>query len=394
MEDLQTAASHLPLALYELDPYIRSFESVVTSCEPIKDGYAVVLEDTAFFPEGGGQPGDWGWLGDVEVYDVHEREGDICHYVREPIAVGEKVRGEIDWEHRFDLMQNHSGEHILSGIVHRHFGYDNVGFHMGDVITVDFNGEMSWDELMLMEAKANEMIFANVPIRVYYPYEEELKDLEFRSKKDLAYPVRIINVEDTDLCACCGTHVRSTGEIGMIKCISLMRHRGGVRIEMVSGRRAYEYFCCLFAENREISNSLSARPLETARAVARLFEERDALKLSAADMTNRYFDEKVAGVKEKEDLLILFEDGLSAQSIRRLCDRLIKEGKAATCAVLTPCEGGYHYVLGSSVCDLREKTPKINQDLSGKGGGSPEMVQGSFAASREEIEKELIRQLS
>ena len=178
--------------LYYEDPYQKTFTAQVLSCEPGKKGrYQVILDQTAFYPEGGGQPYDIGMLGGVKVLEVHEKDGHVVHETEAPLTVGGTVTGEIDWQRRYDHMQNHSGEHLFSGLLHRHYGYDNVGFHMGeDEITVDFNGPLTMEQVEALEREANEVVYANGPIRITYPTSEELEKLEYRSKKELTGPVR------------------------------------------------------------------------------------------------------------------------------------------------------------------------------------------------------------
>ena len=190
--------------LFYKDSYMKEFDAIVLSCEKGKKGYEIILDDTAFYPEGGGQPGDHGSLGNVKVLDVHRKEGRIIHYTDGPLEVGQKVHGIIDWERRFDLMQNHSGEHIYSGLVHKNFGYDNVGFHMDDVVTVDFNGVMTWEEALDMERKANQLISENRETKILLPSPEELKEIPYRSKIELNDTVRIVEFPEGDICACCG----------------------------------------------------------------------------------------------------------------------------------------------------------------------------------------------
>ena len=152
--------------LYYESPYKKEFEATVLSCVKGKKGYEAVLDETAFYPEGGGQPADTGAIDGVRVYDVHEKDGVVIHYAEGELPVGKKVKGVIDWERRFCLMQEHSGEHLVSGLIHSAFGYDNVGFHMGaEEVTIDLNGILEWKDLMEIEEKANEIIWEN---RVIY----------------------------------------------------------------------------------------------------------------------------------------------------------------------------------------------------------------------------------
>ena len=266
--------------LYYEDVYIKEFRGTVTECRKTDKGYRILLDQSAFYPEGGGQPCDLGTLNDIRVTDVQEEEGELIHYTEEPLEAGTEVEGKIDWERRFDLMQQHSGEHMVSGLIHEAYGYNNVGFHMGsDVITIDFSGVLTWEQLEEIEEKVNRKIWENSPVRIFYPSEEELKTLPYRSKKELEGKIRLVEFPGADLCACCGTHVTHTGEIGAVKFLSVENFREGVRVSMISsGKRVMDYLKTVNDQNRQISVKLSAKQEETAQAVERLWEENYRLK--------------------------------------------------------------------------------------------------------------------
>ena len=256
--------------LYYEDAYIRRFEAEVISCEPKGKRYEVVLDQTAFFPEGGGQAPDLGVLGGARVLDVQERGDTVVHTCDRPLTPGEAVAGELDWARRFALMQQHSGEHLVSGLVHERYGWSNVGFHMGaDCMTIDFSGPIPPEDIPGIERAANEAVWADLPSEVLLPSAAELEQLHYRSKKALTGQVRLVRFPGTDLCACCGTHVARTGEIGLIKILSCIKFREGVRIEMMCGSQALSYLSAIHEQNHEISTLLSAKPLQTAKAVRR-----------------------------------------------------------------------------------------------------------------------------
>ncbi|MDY6085035.1 MAG: alanine--tRNA ligase-related protein [Dialister sp.] len=378
-------------ALFYQDPYIKEFDAVVLSCAKGKGGYEIILSRTAFYPEGGGQPADHGTLNNVAVIDVKEREGRIIHRTNEPIPEGTAVRGMIDWARRFDFMQNHSGEHIFSGLVHKLFGYDNVGFHMNEeTVLIDFNGPMTWDGALDIEKQANDLIYENKECRIFYPSEEELASMDFRSKKELHGTVRIVEFPEGDLCACCGTHVKRSGEIGMIKVISLVNHRGGVRLELRCGRRALLDYGTLTENNRDLARLLSARPYETKVAVERILSDEAALKERIARINQKYFFLRAASMEKREGLVIFREDEMNPYEIRKFCEYLIDTAGYPLVAVLSvKDEVSWNYVIGSSGEDIRPKLKEWNALLSGRGGGKPELVQGSFSASFEAIEKAL-----
>ncbi len=371
--------------LYYQDAHQKRFTARVLSCQPGKHGYDVILDRTAFYPEGGGQPGDRGLLGDAAVSDTHEQNGWIIHYCDTPLAVGSTVEGALDWEWRFDQMQQHSGEHMVSGLIHAQFGYDNVGFHMGrDVVTIDFSGILEPADLAGIEAQANAAVWADTPVEVFWPTEAELAALPYRSKKALAGPVRLVRFPEVDLCACCGTHVSRTGEVGLIKFLSCQRFHQGVRIEMLAGRRALAYLSSVAAQNRQISGLLSAKPLETAAAAARMQQELAEAKYRAGQLEDQLFVQRAACLQDAGDLL-LFEEHLRPDSLRRLTDALMQTC-GGRCAVFSRTPEGFQYAIGQKGGDLRPFTKALNAALNGRGGGKPEFVQGSVKAAKSEIE--------
>ena len=371
--------------LYEANSFLTSFDAVVESCVQGKKGYDIILNQTAFYPEGGGQPYDTGILGGVRVLEVHNRDGRVVHTCDGALEAGAAVSGEIDWERRFDLMQQHSGEHIVSGMAHAKWGCDNVGFHLGsDVVTIDLNVLLTPEQLQELEADVNRYLWEDHPIEIAYPSRKELETIDYRSKKELTGQVRIVTFPGADCCACCGTHVRSSGQVGLVKLLSMEKFREGVRIQLVCGGRALGYFSALQAQNAQVSHLLSAKVFETGTAVERLMEEAAALKARCAAMEDAAFARLAEEHRGKGDVL-LFEDGLSPDSLRRLCDAVLH-----TCGGRCACfsgteEAGYKYAIGQLGGQLRELTKQLNQALSGRGGGKPDFVQGSVQASQTEI---------
>lgn len=375
--------------LFYKDPYLREFDAEVISCTEGKKGFEVVLNDTAFYPEGGGQPADHGTLDEAAVSDVRKRDDVIIHYTDKPLTPGTRVHGVIDWERRFDHMQQHTGEHIMSGIIHRHYGYENVGFHLGaDNILIDFDGPLTWEELMALEEEANRAIWKNMPIQVTYPDDEELKHLEFRSKKELSGLVRIVEVPECDICACCGTHVSRTGEVGMIKCTALENRKGGVRITLLCGGRAYRDYCRQSEQNADISHLLAAKIYETADAVKALQKSDGEKSRQINTLIQRYLALKAEALPQGEYLVIDYAEDVRPVDLRDYGNRLMEEGKAVVCAMYTNGseENVYNYILLSQTVSLRDAGKVLNERLNGRGGGRPEMIQGTYRATREEIE--------
>ena len=293
----------------------------------------------------------------------------------------------IDWDRRFDLMQHHSGEHIVSGLAHSRYGCENVGFHMGaDVITIDFDVELTWTQAEELEAAANRYIWEDHPVQITYPTREELEHLQYRSKKAIEGQVRIVSFPGADTCACCGTHVSSSGQVGLVKLLSCQKFRSGVRIELLCGSRALTYLSKAWEQNHRVSQLPSAKLMETAAAVERLLEENQALKSRLHTLEDARFAALAQQYRDAGDVL-LFEEGLSPDALRRLTGA-VQEAAGGRCACFSGEDGlGYKYAAGLPGGDLRPFVKELNQALRGRGGGKPEFVQGSVSASRAEIEK-------
>ena len=373
--------------LYYNLPYIKEFEAVVISCEPGKKGrYEVVLDRTGFYPEGGGQPSDQGTLGAVQVLEVHEKGERIVHETDGPLEPGAAVRGCVQWEARYRNMQQHTGEHILSGIIHSRFGYDNVGFHMGsEAVTVDFNGVITQEELDQVEEAANRIVYANVPVVTLYPSKEELDRLDYRSKKELSGQVRIIEVPGADVCACCGTHVERTGEVGIIKCTGMIHYKGGVRISMQCGLEALMDYRVKQSQVTRISNLLSAKEEKVAEAVEKLKGEAAAKDIQIGELNRRLFQLMADRYEPSDQPLIVFEEQFTPAMIRQYCTLLYEQGKGRVVLVCTGSGESWQYAMGSSTEDMRAAGKTLNARLGGRGGGSALMIQGTFQADREAI---------
>ena len=372
--------------LYEKDVHLRTFTAQVLACQAGKHGYHVVLDRTAFYPEGGGQPGDQGTLDGVAVTDVHTVDGEIVHYLEKPLEVGATVTGVLDYDRRFALMQQHSGEHIVSGLIFSHYGLHNVGFHMGrDAVTIDFDGFLTDEQLKTLELEANQAIWADLPVEVLWPDRETLAQLPYRSKKVIAGAVRLVRMGSVDLCACCGVHVTHTGEIGLIKFLSSQRFHEGVRIEMLAGAPAYAHLAAVWQQNKSVSGQLSAKPLETAKVVSKLRGDLEEAKQRAAQLEEQLFSLRAQAFSGAGDVLLIEDKPLKPDSLRRLADA-VQTCCGGRCAVFAPTADGYAYALGQPGGDLRALVKRMNQALSGRGGGKAEFAQGSVRADRAAIE--------
>ena len=373
--------------LYYSNSHWREFTARVLTCEERGGSYAVTLDRTVFFPEGGGQGGDTGTLGGVRVTDTREERDGIVHFCAAPLVPGEEVRGEIDWATRFARMQIHSAEHLVSGHAHSLWGCENIGFHMDETgAVIDFDCELDAAQLARLERLANEDVWKNLPVRTFFPTEEELAALPFRQKKALEMPVRIVEVPGVDLCACCAPHVSFTGEIGLIRLKDRMRHRGGVRFTMLAGRAAYENAALCATETEALSRLFSAPQNALCAAAERVLGELEAEKYARAAAERRYVEARLAAALPCEGNRVFFEENLSAAALRSLAEggRALCTG---ICAALCAEDGGFRYVMASDAVDLRAAARSINAALSGRGGGAPGMIQGSLLASREQIEE-------
>ena len=372
--------------LYYEDSHMRTFFARVLSCERCEKGWEVILDATAFYPEGGGQACDLGTLGTANVLDVREREEAVVHLCDAPLTVDSLVEGQIDYERRFVLMQQHSGEHIVSGIINRRYGYHNVGFHMGsDIITIDFDGVIPQEDLPVIEWEANQAIWTNLPLRCWYPSEEELPSVGYRTKKALPWPVRIVEVPGYDKCACCGTHVKMTGEIGIIKLFSTMGLRGGTRMEMACGSRALALMNQAYEQNRQVSQAFSAKISETGAAARRMNEALESEKQHAAALQRKLFAHTAKGYVNCGEV-VHFEEGLDSVLVRELADT-IADNCGGTAAVFSGSdEAGYAFCLVTRQGDLRELGKAMTKALNGRGGGKPNFQQGRVMATKAEIE--------
>ena len=381
---------------YETDAYRREAAGRIIAAEPDAKtgGGRIALDGTVFYPEGGGQPADRGALtladGTVlDVTDVHEQGGVIWHSVASlPGAAvpGAEVRQALDWDWRFDKMQQHTGEHILSGILHSMFGAENVGFHIGaDAVRMDTSVPISAEGLRAAELAANRIVWQNVPVIITYPTREELATLAYRSKKEIEGQVRIVTIPGADVCACCGTHTAFTGAVGQIKILSAENYKGGVRLSIVCGQRALEAAQAMRQRQADIGALLSAKASETAHAVHRVYDEYTALKFAHFGLCSQLFDALAAQVTPGEDAVRIVP-GLDPDGLHRLAVRLT-EATPGLCAALTPNEKGTGYCLARAEGDVRPLTKALNAALNGRGGGKPGICQGSCAASPEQVEE-------
>ena len=373
--------------LYYSDGHLSRFTARVTSCEKEDGTWAVKLDRSAFFPGGGGQEADEGVLSDMKLLGLREEGEDIVHLTPAPLEPGALVEGRIDWPLRFSRMQGHSGEHILSGTVHRLFGYDNVGFHMGEeAITIDFSGELSREDLSRAELEANRAIWRDVPVRTLLPTPGELAAMDYRSKKELTGQVRIVEIEGVDLCACCAPHVSHSGEVGLLKIIDSMRHRGGTRLTLLCGEAALLDYEALHENNAAVSAALSAKRLETGGAIARVMAEQEERRAELTKLKRELLQLKAAALRPTEGSICIFESDIDMITLRELVNAG-SELAGKVCAGFAGTDGDYKYIIGRRTVPLRARAKEINAAIDGRGGGSDAMIQGTSRARREDIER-------
>ena len=368
--------------LYLNDSYIKEFAANVISCDKKGDNYEVILDRTAFFPEGGGQSADKGEINSIGVLDVQENGEKVVHTLEKPIAVGQTVTGKIDWELRFLRMQNHAAEHILSGVIHKMFGFNNVGFHMNDsLITFDVDGALSAEDIEKVEREANNAVFSNAEISVSYPTAEEFSQIDCRSKIELTDGVRLITVDGFDTCACCAPHPQRAGEIGLIKIVGFYAFKGGTRIEMVAGGLALADYAYLHNSAKSIMKQLSSKREEIAEQVEKLGDD-----LAAARSEIKALNENLAEALLKTEVAGEFLVGFTKDADFGVL-RNIANGKLDTAeyvALFAETADGFNYLVASKTGDTRGVAKLINESFSGKGGGRPDCVQGKISKTEKE----------
>ena len=376
------------IRIYETDSHARQLQARVLSCEESENGWLVELDRTIFYPTGGGQPCDTGTLGGADVTETFLRGETVLHRCTAALPAGADVTGEIDWARRLDLMQQHSGEHLVSGLIHARFGYENVGFHLGaDLVTIDFNGEVDEQALQELERAANEAVWADFAPHIWYPEPDELARLSYRSKLELTEDVRIVEIGNIDCCACCAPHVAHTGEIGVIKIFTAERHRGGVRVTLLCGMDALDDYRRRQDSAAEISQLLSVPRGEIAPAVRRVLDELARLKERLAETSRELVTARAAAQSFTDGNICVFDSTLDDIALRELVNLLMEKCTGFAAAFSGSDEAGYKYIIGSRHIDLRKAARDINAAIGGRGGGRPEMIQGSASETKEIIQK-------
>ncbi len=381
--------------LYDMDAYAREFEAKVLSCEKItyekeseenQNVYKIILDQTLFFPEEGGQTPDKGILGNGTVLDVQIKSNEIQHIVTEPLEVGSIVIGKIDWSHRFFNMQQHSGEHLFSGLAHRKYGLKNVGFHLSNqIVTMDFDKALSEKQLKEMEWEINEAIVANVEIKTGYPSKEELKSLEYRSKIEIDGDIRIVEILGYDICACCAPHVKRTGEIGIFKIQNVQNYKGGMRISFLCGFRALEEYRKKAEIISELSGNLTTNQDNLVDHVNKLKTQVQSLKTQLSNAKQTMMESKIAEIPADQKDVLLFEKDIDTPVMRNVVNKLMETHEGICGIFVGSDEEGYNFIIGSKSVDCRDVAKKMKEELNARGGGKAQMIQGSVDAKKKDI---------
>ena len=380
--------------LYYLDNNMSEFDAVVVDCKENNKGiYEVILDKTAFFPEEGGQYADTGMIDNVRVIGAKEKYGVITHFTNSPLTTGITVHCKLDFGARYAKMQCHSAEHIVSGLISKHYSLNNVGFHLGnDDVTLDFDGMLTLKQLDEIEALANEVVYSNIPIRCEFPDSEELKNLDYRSKIELNENVRIVTIEDIDICACCAPHVSMTGEIGIIKLLDFMSYKGGIRIHMLAGVRALEDYKDRYFKCREISNMLSVKQEAICDGVSRVMNEVGKLKGEISALRRAHLDYLTENLTKSDSSIIIFDSILTQNEGRILANTATAFTDSFVAVFCDRGDGSYIYII-TAKAGLESLVMKVSETLkehfSAKGGGKGLMLSGNITADKDDILKAL-----
>lgn len=379
------------IALYDSDAFAKDFTAKVISCDEVvrdeKKLYRVVLDRTLFFPEQGGQTSDIGMLDNISVVDVQIENDVIYHFCQGGFLIGEEVHGVIDWDHRFNNMQQHTGEHIFTGLAHNTYGADNVGFHLSDnTVTLDLNVELNDEQIDLLERKANEVIAKDVAVKAYYPNQDLIGAISYRSKKAIDGPVRLVEIEGVDLCACCAPHVKSTGQVGMLKVVSFGKYKGGTRVYILCGMRALADYNCRMKLLEKSYQALNCKEDEVPEKIDLLLDDNKQLKYRISDIRAGMLNSQLETISPDIADVTIFSEDLDAKTMRDGVNALV-EKHSGLCAIFSgDDESGYNFVIGSSTRDCAAIATGLRELLGAKGGGSKQMAQGSIQATRTQIE--------
>ena len=378
------------IALYDNNPFQKNFQATVLSCVQADTGYKLLLDQTVFFPEQGGQTSDIGTLGNGKVTDVQIEKDEIVHFTDIAYTVGETISGEIDWQHRFSNMQQHTGEHLFTGIAHNKFGAENVGFHLSDnTVTLDLNIELDLEKVRYIERLANEAIAEDIPVNAFYPSEEELANIQYRSKKEIDGAIRLVEIPGIDMCACCAPHVKSTGQVGLLKVVSFGKYKGGTRVYIACGFRALDDYNRKMDILSQTYQTLNCKEDEIPEKVKLLLSDNKQQKFEISEIKAKILMEQIEKYPSEIADVTIFTEDLDAKNMREGVNALVEKHEGL-CAIFSGNDDdGYNFVIGSSTRDCSAIAVGLRELLGAKGGGSKQMAQGSVMATRSHIEQTL-----
>ena len=396
------------IRLFDESSYETEFCASVLSAEKTEGTtFRVVLDRTLFFPKEGGQSSDTGILYAKNrnlqffVSQVSEDNGGIFHEIdlshpanetiREsgslPLLPGERIEGRIDFERRFSNMQNHTGEHILSGLLHRYWSSENTGFHLSDnIVTLDTSKQLKKEDIRELEKKANAAVYENIPVSCRYYDPSELKEAEYRSKKEFTENIRLVTIPGIDICACCAPHVKATGEIGLIKIVHFANYKGGTRLVILSGKRAFSFLSELQDTADELALRLSTGLDRLKGSVEKLIKDGNDYKEKYSKTLEELWKLRI---RTLNSTILFTEDELDAIAQRRIVNQMTESNPGISAVFVGTDQKGYRFILSWRDNDARIAADLLKERFSAKCGGSGEMIQGSISAPEEEILKSL-----
>ena len=373
--------------LYDEDAYLSCFEAKVLNVQPAADSgrYEIELDATAFFPEQGGQTADTGTLdGTVKVLDTQIRGGVVFHVCDAPLPVGAAVRGEINFAHRFSHMQQHTGEHILSGLCARTYGARNVGFHLSDrIVTVDYDCVLTLEKLDALETAANRAVWEDLPVRCWFPTPEEAERLPYRSKKEIDGRLRVVSISGVDDCACCAPHVRRTGEVGLIKIMSAARYKGGMRLSILCGQRALQAVQEKQRRLEAVSRYMTCGEDELLQVLEKRDAELKQARLNAGRLSAELLCRDAAAMRGNGGRLLRTEQA-DMQAMIAAAAALAADRSGPVGVFAGNDQAGYSFCLAATG-DLRAWFEGFRAKTNARGGGDDRLVRGQCAAAWADI---------
>lgn len=374
---------------YYREPYTETIVAHVTAVSSYKSMWAIQLDRTIFYPEGGGQPGDRGMIDDYAVIDTIKHHGDILHLVKEEpsLELGSSVQCRIDWDNRYDYMQQHTGQHIISGVLYSALGIGTVSVHQGDeytTIEIDRDG-ISEDEIMTVEEKANRIISRNLPVTYEERSDEEVAKIALRRAPKVKGMIRLVSIEECDLVACGGVHLHTTGEVQLIKCIGTESIRGRVRLIWKIGRRAIDDYRAKDRIVRELVTLYSARQCEIVAQARHRIDQVKELQMQVSSVEQKLAEIYLAGELAKTSsaagvAVVTFDATREAPGfLKRLVHAMPADRSAALCAVQEMEKGGLQWIMavsGEAELDISRIRGELFPLIDAKGGGRPPVLQG------------------